>query len=84
MAVKPSYKQTEMGVIPVDWDVKPLSSLAGKIMVGIASAATHAYRIKGVPMFRNQNIKADYLDDEDLLYIDPEYEKTCGVSSYLR
>ncbi|MFZ1538397.1 MAG: restriction endonuclease subunit S [Chromatiaceae bacterium] len=76
MEVKPGYKQTEMGVIPVDWDVKPLSTLAGKIMVGIASAATHAYRTKGVPMFRNQNIKAGHLDDEDVLYIDPEYEKT--------
>jgi len=76
MVVKPGYKQTEMGVIPADWDVKPLSSLAGKIMVGIASAATHAYRTKGVPMFRNQNIKAGYLDDGDLLFIDPEYEKT--------
>ncbi|MBK8869647.1 MAG: restriction endonuclease subunit S [Elusimicrobia bacterium] len=74
--MKPGYKKTEMGVIPADWDVKPLSSLAGKIMVGIASAATHAYRTKGVPMFRNQNIKAGYLDDGDLLYIDPEYEKT--------
>ena len=27
-------------------------------------------------MFRNQNIKAGYLDDGDVLYIDPEYEKT--------
>ena len=76
MEVKPGYKKTEMGAIPVDWDVKPLTSLAGKIMVGIASAATHAYRTKGVPMFRNQNIKAGYLDDGDLLYLDPEYEKT--------
>ncbi len=43
-------------------------------MVGIASAATHAYRAKGIPMFRNQNIKSGYLDDGDLLFITPEYE----------
>ncbi|PUE08876.1 hypothetical protein B9Z51_08030 [Limnohabitans sp. T6-5] len=56
------------------WQVATLSSLAEKIMVGIASAATHAYRAKGIPMFRNQNIKSGYLEDSDLLFITPEYE----------
>jgi type I restriction enzyme S subunit len=70
------YKQTEVGVIPEEWVVKPLADIADKIMVGIASAATHAYRVKGVPMFRNQNIKAGQLEDTDLLFIAPEYEAT--------
>ncbi len=74
MEVKPGYKQTEVGVIPEDWVVKPLSAISDKIMVGIASAATHAYRTKGVPMFRNQDIKNGYLSDSDLLFIAPEYE----------
>jgi type I restriction enzyme S subunit len=72
--MKPGYKQTEVGVIPEDWEVKPLAAIADKIMVGIASAATHAYRTRGVPMFRNQNIKDGHLDDSDLLFVDPEYE----------
>ncbi len=72
--VKPGYKMTEVGVIPEEWEVKPLSAISDKMMVGIASAATHAYRAKGVPMFRNQNIKIGFLDDSDLLFIDPEYE----------
>ena len=72
--LRAGYKQTEVGVIPEDWKVATLSSIAEKIMVGIASAATHAYRSKGVPMFRNQNIKAGHLDDDDLLFIAPEYE----------
>ena len=42
--VKSGYRQTEVGMIPEDRDVKPLHALADKIMVGIASAATHAYR----------------------------------------
>ena len=74
--MKPGYKQTEVGVIPEDWDVQPLSSLAEKIMVGIASAATHAYRDRGIVMFRNQNIKPGHLDDSDLLYLDEDYEST--------
>jgi type I restriction enzyme, S subunit len=69
-------QQTEIGALPFDWSVIPLISLAEKIMVGIASAATHAYRNTGVVMFRNQNIRPGLLDTEDVLYIDPEYEQT--------
>lgn len=65
---------TERDQVPVGWAVKSLVDVAEKIMVGIASAATHAYRQHGIPMFRNQNIKAGKLDDLDLLFIAPEYE----------
>jgi type I restriction enzyme, S subunit len=74
LELKPGYKQTEVGVIPDDWDVKPLHALADKIMVGIASAATHAYRDRGIVMFRNQNIKPSHLDDSDILFLDGKYE----------
>jgi type I restriction enzyme S subunit len=69
------YKRTDVGVIPTDWEVKPLHSLAEKITVGIANAATHAYRDRGVVMFRNQNIKPNHLDDRDVLYIDELFEQ---------
>ena len=74
--VRAGYKQSELGSIPVNWDIQPLSELAEKVMVGIASAATHAYRDRGVTMFRNQNIKPGYLDDGDVLYISEAYELT--------
>ncbi len=56
------------------WSVRFLEELAEKIMVGIASAATHAYRDRGVVLFRNQNIKPGSLDDSDLLFIDESFE----------
>ncbi|WP_052717668.1 MULTISPECIES: restriction endonuclease subunit S [Chromobacterium] len=59
-----------------NWKVLPLAVLTDKIMVGIASAATHAYRETGVPMLRNLNIKESGIDDSSLLYIDPTYEAT--------
>jgi type I restriction enzyme S subunit len=74
MELKPGYKLTEVGVIPEDWKVKSLQELADKITVGIASAATHAYRDRGVPLIRNQNIKPNELDDGDILYIAEDYE----------
>lgn len=70
------FKVSEVGTIPAEWDVVKLESLCDGIMVGIASAATHAYRSKGVPMFRNQNIRPNRLDCSDILYIAPEYEIT--------
>ncbi len=58
-----------------DWKEKVLEKISNKIMVGIASAATHAYRRSGIILFRNQNIKEGYLDDRDIIFIDEEYEK---------
>lgn len=76
MELKKGVKQTELGVIPEDWEIVELQAISEKIMVGIASAATHAYRTKGVILLRNQNIKNGYLDDNDVLYISEDYERT--------
>ncbi|MFM5270302.1 restriction endonuclease subunit S [Aeromonas veronii] len=68
------YKQSELGQIPEDWETSLLGGGADKIMVGIASAATHAYCKSGILMLRNQNIKPNRLDSNDLLFINKEYE----------
>ncbi len=47
------FKQTEVGLIPSDWEVKSLSEITTRITVGIANSATHAYSDKGIIMFRN-------------------------------
>jgi type I restriction enzyme S subunit len=52
-----------------------LSELSEMVTVGIANSATHAYVDNGVLMFRNQNIKANELDDSDLIYISAEFAK---------
>ncbi len=43
MEVKPGYKQTEVGVIPVEWDVKTLGSLTTLLTNGFVGTATTAY-----------------------------------------
>jgi len=58
-----------------EWVEKKLESISSKIMVGIASAATQAYRKSGIILFRNQNIKEGYLDDKDILFLDEDFEK---------
>jgi type I restriction enzyme S subunit len=62
--------------LPSDWDLVEFQDIAHNVMVGIASAATHAYCVSGIPMIRNTNIKAGYIDTTDMLYIDPAYERS--------
>ena len=73
--IEEGLKQTEVGLIPEDWGIASLSEITEKVMVGIASAATHAYRKRGIVLFRNQNIKPNYLDDSDILFISESYEE---------
>ncbi|MBV8756431.1 MAG: restriction endonuclease subunit S [Deltaproteobacteria bacterium] len=61
----------------------PLRRLALRIDVGIAEAATHAYAATGVPLLRSMNIRRNYLDTEDLLFIAPWFAYR-NRSKYIR
>lgn len=52
-----------------------IRDIAEEATVGIANSATHAYSETGIAMLRNQNIRANYLDDEDLIFITSEFAK---------
>ena len=56
------------------WEQRKFKELCDMVTVGIANSATQAYSDSGVPMFRNQNIKPNFLDDADIIYIKPEFE----------
>ena len=55
-----------------------LEDISDFVTVGIANSATHAYADSGVVMLRNQNIKENYLDENDLIYITPDFAKKYG------
>lgn len=55
-----------------------LDEISDFVTVGIANSATHAYAESGVVMLRNQNIKENYLDENDLIYITPDFAKKYG------
>ena len=50
-----------------------LQDVSEFVTVGIANAATHAYADTGVVMLRNLNVRENYLDDTDLVYIKPDF-----------
>lgn len=50
-----------------------IGNISESVTVGIANSATQAYSETGVTMLRNQNIKENYLDDNDLIYINNDF-----------
>jgi len=70
MEVKPGCKQTEVGVIPEDWDVKPLHALAN-IRSGLAknSNTTVSDPIR-VHYLRVANVQDGFLDLTDMSQIE--------------
>src|SRR6266536_483461 len=70
MEVRPSYKQTEVGGIPEDWEVQPLSKLTHQIIDG--THHTPRYVNSGVPFLRVTDIQHSEIDFSDLKFISPE------------
>lgn len=67
--IPPGYKQTEVGVIPEDWDTRPCSTLSELITVGIVIRPTQYYVKHGVPALRSANIREKGIDDVDMVFI---------------
>src|SRR6266404_2484745 len=57
MEVKPGYKQTEVGVIPEEWEVIPLAGLCRSICDG--THFTPQYVEQGIPFYSVENVTAD-------------------------
>jgi type I restriction enzyme S subunit len=55
MEVKPGYKQTDVGVIPEDWEAKPLGQIAS-LEVGYAFRSAWFTKHDGVPLLRGENV----------------------------
>lgn len=53
--------------------ITTIGDISESVTVGIANSATQAYSETGVTMLRNQNIKENYLDDNDLIYINNDF-----------
>lgn len=67
------FKDSPLGRIPMEWEVLTLAQCSRRVVVGLASSTTHAYRDVGIPMIRNQNIRKGHFDDREMLYLDPDF-----------
>ena len=70
-ALKPGYKQTEVGVIPVAWEVAQVGETATKVGSGITpTGGQRVYKSEGRPLMRSQNVGWGTLLLDDVAFID--------------
>lgn len=67
MGVKPGYKQTEVGAIPNEWDVKPLGQV-GKSLIGLTYRPEDV-RDHGTLVLRSSNIQEGALRFDDNVFV---------------
>ncbi len=71
MEVKKGYKQTEVGAVPNDWDVKPLGRLVSSVEYG---SSTKSDTQGQIPVLRMGNLQSGKIDWTDLVYTSNERE----------
>ncbi len=71
MEVKKGYMQTEVGVVPNDWDVKPLGRLVSSVEYG---SSTKSDTQGQIPVLRMGNLQSGKIDWTDLVYTSNERE----------
>lgn len=77
MEVKPGYKQTEVGVIPDDWNVKPLAEL-GEALIGLTYKPSDVQET-GTLVLRSSNIQNDALAFDDNVFVDTDIPERIKV-----
>jgi type I restriction enzyme S subunit len=79
MELRSGYKQTEVGVIPVDWDVKSLGEL-GEALIGLTYKPSDVRR-SGTLVLRSSNIQNDALAFDDNVFVDTDIPERIMVRS---
>lgn len=67
MELRPGYKQTEVGVIPEDWQVKSFSEL-GESLIGLTYRASDVHS-DGILVLRSSNIQGGSLRFDDNVFV---------------
>jgi type I restriction enzyme S subunit len=71
MEVRKGYKQTDIGIIPEDWEVKPLGRLVSSVEYGSSAKSDTQGQI---PVLRMGNLQGSKIDWKDLVYTSNELE----------
>ena len=63
MGLKPGYKKTEVGVIPEEWEVKPLNRISPRQSVGLVINPSSYFDKAGtVPLLVGSNVAENFID----------------------
>lgn len=77
MEVRKGYKQTEIGVIPNDWNIKPLGKMTNLMTNGFVGVAKIHYteRNDGVLYIQGYNVKENGFNFNGIKSVTPEFHK---------
>ena len=83
--VRPGYKQTEVGVVPEDWEVQQIGDLRPFVTSGSRGWAAF-YSDRGEPFIRITNLSRStiYLDIEDLRFVSLPTHNSEGARTQLQ
>ena len=75
MNSKLKFKQTEIGLIPEDWEVKILDTITERVCVGYVGTCLKDFCDEnvGIPLFRTTNLTDEGLSYTDLKYVTKEF-----------
>jgi type I restriction enzyme S subunit len=75
MELKAGYKKTDIGLLPIDWNIDILEGYATRIGSGITpKGGESSYKKEGRPLVRSQNVGKLILND--IAFIDDETHQT--------
>ena len=77
MEVRPGYKQTEVGVIPGDWNVAALGDI-GQCLIGLTYKPNNI-KNHGTLVLRSSNVQEGVLAFDDNVYVDAEIPERIRV-----
>ncbi|WP_433947040.1 restriction endonuclease subunit S [Paenibacillus sp. SN-8-1] len=67
------FKQTELGEIPVAWEICLLKDISCKLSIGLVTTMTKYYVDNGIPLIRNSDIKEGYISKRQMVYLDGDF-----------
>jgi type I restriction enzyme S subunit len=74
------FKDSPLGRVPVEWDVKPAIAICRQIIVGIVIRPVQYYKPDGVPVFRSANVRENCIDPSNLVYMSAKDNETLAKS----
>ena len=78
------YKETELGWLPKEWEVKKLNDATEKIGSGVTpTGGSEVYQNSGILFIRSQNVLRGALSLEDVAYISKEIDERMASSRVL-
>ena len=63
------FKQTEIGEVPEEWDLRPAAAVCERIVVGIVVKPAQYYATSGVPCLRSLNVREDQISNREMKFI---------------